>query len=168
MEAYSRIRAHIRACIADSVSYSVSVLVNRYRRSLRPPSSLPLPTSPLIVSLPTNARISSPHFSRVLRRYRADSLSLSLSSTQRCRKPSPRHRCCGLDGQWVQWTIYGRLLFVDRDVVDAPRFLALPFLRLAQLRGSRIPVHSQGTNDREYPVYFLYCLPLLLRLLGCQ
>lgn len=103
---------HIHACIADSVSYSVSVLVNRYRRSLRPPSSLPSlppspPCSPLVVFLPTNARISSPHFSRVLPRYRADSLSLSLSLSpvQRCRKPSPRHRCRGPDGQWVQWTI---------------------------------------------------------------
>lgn len=79
MKAYSRIRVHVRMCIADSVSYSVSVLVNRYRRSLRPPSSLSSSRSPLIVSLPTNARISSPHFSRVLRWYRTDSLSLSLA-----------------------------------------------------------------------------------------
>ena len=80
MKAYSSIRAYICACIANSVSYSVSVLVNRYRRSLRPPSSFPSPRLPLVVSLPTNARISNPHFSRVLPRYRADSLSLSFFS----------------------------------------------------------------------------------------
>jgi len=32
------------------------------------------------------------------------SLALPLAGTQRCRKPSPRHRCRGPDGQWVQRT----------------------------------------------------------------
>lgn len=94
-------RSHIPRVSRTSLRILALVLVNRHRRSLYGYSP-PLPARFL------------PRFPSYKRAYLESALfastpsvssGLSLSPTQRCRKPSPRHRCCGPDGQWVQRTV---------------------------------------------------------------
>lgn len=97
---YTRTYSHVYTRIACIASRCWS---NRYRRSLRPS----LPSTPSRFPSYERAYLESALFASSeysLGIERALSLSLSLLS-QRCRKPSPRHRCRGSDGQWVQRTV---------------------------------------------------------------
>lgn len=114
---YTHVHRHIHVYTYGyvyCVSYSGSMLVEPLP-TFSTTISLSPPSLPLLVFLPTNARISSPHFSRVFPRYRADSLSLSSSLAT---LPETIAASSVPRPGWTMGSTDNRLLFVDRNVVD--------------------------------------------------